>query len=287
MQDPLSPALQSALRRLLAPLAQLALARGLPYPVLDELLRAALVDEAQRLHGGAGSHGLVSRISASTGLTRREVGRLLERGAPQAVARPSLAAEVFARWMSEPALLQEDGRPRVLPRIGAAPSFEALAQSVTRDVHPRTLLAELCRLELAHWDTDADTVALQRAAFVPRAELAHMLGLLADNVGDHLHAAVDNVLGDGQVHFEQAVFADELSTESVQALRPLIAARWAELFARIVPVLHQRIAEDRAQGRRQDQRVRIGFYSYAAGHSDGAAPVVSPGGAPEGAADAG
>lgn len=269
-------ALHSALRRLLEPLAQLALARGLPYAALDELLRAALVDEARRLHGGAGSHGLVSRISTATGLTRREVGRLLERGAPEAVARPSLAAEVFARWMSEPALLQ-GGRPRVLPRLGAAPSFEALAQSVTRDVHPRTLLAELCRLELAHWDTDADTVALQRAAFVPRAELAHMLGLLGDNVGDHLHAAVDNVLGDGQVHFEQAVFADELSAESVQALRPVIAAQWAELFARIAPVLHQCIAEDRAQGRRQDQRVRIGFYSYAAGQADGAAPESADG----------
>jgi len=67
----------------------------------------------------------------------------------------------------------------------------------------------------------------------------------------------------------------------------LIAAQWAELFARIAPELHQRIAEDRAQGRRRDQRVRIGFYSYAAEQADGAAPVVPPEGALESADDAG
>ena len=82
--------------------------------------------------------------------------------------------------------------------------------------------------------------------------------------GDHLHAAVDNVLGgSGDAHFEQAVYADELSQESVRALRPVIAAQWAALFGRLVPLLEQHIASDKAAARAQDQRVRIGFYSYA------------------------
>ena len=257
-------ALLAAFRQLLRPLARLALSRGLPYPALDELLRAALVDEARRLHADAPAHGLVSRVSTATGLSRREAGRLLQAtdGAEPAPRR-WLAGEVFAHWMTDPACLQA-GRPRQLPRQGAAPSFEALAQCVTRDVHPRTLLDELCRLGLAEWNTQDDTVALQRDAFVPCADFARMLALLADNVGDHMNAAVDNVLGgSGDAHFEQAVYADELSPESVRALRPVIAAQWAELFGRLVPLLERHIAEDKAAGRPQDQRVRIGFYSYA------------------------
>lgn len=258
-------ALQAALRRLLQPVAQLALAHGLPYGALDELVRAALVEQARSLAGEEGNgHGLVSRVSAATGLTRREAGRLLAQHGPATAApRHGLAGEVFARWLSDPDYRQ-DGRPRVLARQGPAPSFEALAQSVTRDMHPRTLLSELCRLGLAHWDTDADTVALQRAAFVPHADRAQMLDLLAHNVGDHLHAAVDNVLGAGDAHFEQAVFADELSAESVRALRPVIAAQWAALFQALAPELERRIADDRDQGRTADQRVRVGFYSYSA-----------------------
>ena len=45
------PVLLSAMHQLLAPLTRLALARGLPYAALDELLRAALVREARRLIG--------------------------------------------------------------------------------------------------------------------------------------------------------------------------------------------------------------------------------------------
>ena len=128
---------------------------------------------------------------------------------------------------------------------------------------PRALLDELCRLGLAQWSQDDDSVALQRDAFVPSADFGHMLTLLADNVGDHLQAAVANILGTSAEHFEQAVYADELSRESVAALRPLIAVQWAELFQRLAPELERRIAEDKAAARPQTQRVRIGFYSFA------------------------
>lgn len=269
-------ALLAALQQLLQPVARLALARGLSHAALDELLRVALVEQACQLPGVNVERPTVSRVSTATGLSRREVSRLLgtEKPAAQAATR-WLAGEVFARWMSTPGHTR-DGQPLALPRQGPAPSFEALAHAITRDVHPRSLLDELCRLGLADWDPDSELVSLQRAAFVPSADFGHMTALLADNVGDHLAAAADNVLGDGKRHFEQAVFADELSAESVQALRPLISSLWAELFARLVPVLHERIDLDRAAGRAQDQRVRIGFYSFTAAMDSSVPPTAAP-----------
>ncbi len=266
-------ALASALRQLLEPLARLALGHGLTYAAVDQLLRQALVEEACRLQPEGPRHGRVSRVSVATGLTRREVGRLLEIASTGRPVARSHSGELFARWLADPVYCTR-GRPRVLPRHGDAPSFEALAHSVTSDVHPRALLDELCRLELAVWDREADTVALQRRAFVPSADRVQMLGLLADNVGDHLQAAVDNVLHGPDAHFEQAVFADELSAESVQALRPLIAAQWAALLRRLAPELERRIADDRARGRVPDRRVRIGFYSFSAttGEQDPSGP---------------
>ena len=59
---------------------------------------------------------------------------------------------------------------------------------------------------------------------MPRGDAGRMLGFLGDNVGDHLSAAVANVLGDGRRHFEQAVFADELSAQSLEAAQPTISA---------------------------------------------------------------
>ena len=203
LDSPDQTALRAAFDALLKPLARLALSRGLPYTAMDELLRAALVNEAILLNANTPAHGMVSRVSTATGLNRREVGRLLAAAAGDggAAAQRWLSGELFARWMTDPDYLQA-GKPLRLARQGAAPSFESLAQSITRDVHPRALLEELCRLGLAQWNAQDDTVGLQRDAFVPRADFTRMVALLADNVGDHLHAAVDNVLGDGEAHFD-------------------------------------------------------------------------------------
>ena len=258
------PALQDALRALLVPLAQLAVSRGLSYAAVDELMRAAFVAAAHAAHPGLPEHRRVSRISASTGINRREVTRLLgaqQRGTPRVRSFPS---ELFAHWISDPLYRDADGRPRRLPRLGAAPSFETLAQAVTRDMHPRSLLEEMLRLGYARHDEADDHVSLQVESAVPRGDQARMDGFLGANVGDHLGAAVANVLGDGRQHFEQALFADGLSQQSLQTLRPVIAEQWRALTDVLVPRLEELIEADRQAGVAQEHRMRIGLFSYQA-----------------------
>jgi hypothetical protein len=118
------------------------------------------------------------------------------------------------------------------------------------------------RLQLVTVDSKTDTVSLAREAFVPRDDTARMLGFLGANVGDHVSAAAANVLGDGTQHFEQAIFADELSAQSLEAVRKLVSAQWQVLLKATVPALEKLIEADRAKGRKQDQRLRIGLYTY-------------------------
>ena len=66
-----------------------------------------------------------------------------------------------------------------------------------------------------------------------------MLGFLGDNVGDHLRAAVTNVLGDGPMQFEQAIFADGLTPDSIDSVRPAVAAHWQALLTALVPTFRQ------------------------------------------------
>jgi hypothetical protein len=262
-------ALLEAARAVLEPLARLTVARGVPYAVLKDLLARAVVDAAAAAHPQLAPHRRVSRIATATGINRREVTRLTQ-GAPRARRRSrSIASEVFAHWQATPAYLDADGRPRALARVGPAPSFESLAQEVTRDVHPRSLLDELLRLELAELDAAADTVTLKREGFVPGGDRRRMLQLLGDNVGDHAAAAVDNVLGDGRRHFEQAVFADGLSEASMRQLKRLVGAQWKLLLEAFVPPLEKMIEAD--AGQPAPRRVRIGLYAY-----DEALPGTAP-----------
>jgi hypothetical protein len=269
-------ALEHAVDALLAPLAQLAVAKGMSCATVEGLLRQAFVRAARDAHPSLPPHRMVSRIATATGLNRREVTRLTQTAVPPARRRP-LSAEVFARWASDPQYRDARGRPRKLPRQGAAPSFETLAQTVTRDVHPRSLLDELLRLGLATVDADHDRVELLRDAFVPRGDTERMLGFLGQNVGDHLGAAVANVLGDGRRHFEQAVFADELSPQSIETMREVIAAQWRAVSAVLVPQLARLIDADRAAGRPQDQRLRVGLYSFGDHMPEAAAAPAHPG----------
>jgi hypothetical protein len=268
--SPEQQALADALARLLGSVARLAVARGLPYAAAEEMLKQAFVDNAYAAHASLQPHRRVSRIATATGINRREVTRLTRPAAASRSARTaprSLASEVFAHWRTQPPYRDERGAARRLPRQGPAPSFETLAQEITRDVHPRSLLDELVRLGLAELDGATDSVSLVREGFVPSGDRVRMLGFLGDNVGDHLSAAVDNVLRGDRRHFEQAVFADGLSAESLAALRPLISAQWQAVLAALVPQLEQMVARDAQATSAVGQapaagRVRVGLYTY-------------------------
>jgi len=267
--------LLDALRAVLAPLARLAVARGVAYRDVDELVKQVFVDAARDAHRGVPPHRSVSRVSVATGISRREVTRLVQPASAQP-ARKSPANELFARWLSD-ARFRAKGRPaKRLPRTGPHPSFQSLAESVSRDVKPRTYLEELCRLGLARIDEADDSVELLRERFVPAADQSQMFEFLGENVGDHLSAAVENVTMAPPVHLEQALFADELSLHSIAAVRPLVDNEWRELVQTLAPLLQGLIDDDRAAGRPQGQRLRIGMYAFSAPMAGPSGPDDNP-----------
>jgi hypothetical protein len=256
-------AVLDALDSLFAPIAQLCIAKGIRIQAVEDQLRGAFVQAARDAQPAHSSTRLTSRISATTGLTRREVARLERQPERAPQIQPSPITELFTRWLSDPALRDADNKPLQLPRQGPAPSFESLAQSTTRDLHPRTLLDELCRLQLAFHDEGTDTVRLLREAFVPQGDWGRMLVFLGDNVGDHFRAAVANVLQDGKQQMEQAIFADELSEESVARARELMTEQWRALLSTVAPALEDMIRTDRESGKPQVCSLRIGLFTWS------------------------
>lgn len=255
--------LLSALEQLLRPIAQLCLSKAVPIQAIQEVLRRAYVQAATNNCEGLNASRLTSRISTMTGLTRREVTRIQDTQTPhQPVSTRSISTDVLTAWTVQSDYVNKKGHPIPLPRTGAAPSFEALAHQVTKDVHPRSILADMLRLGLVVQHSDNDTVTVVDELFVPREDWPRMLGFMGTHVGEHLQACVDNVLGDGRQHFEQALLADELSKESLLAAQSMITAQWRSLMTELGPQLQALMDEDAISGRVQDQQLRIGLYSY-------------------------
>jgi hypothetical protein len=259
-------AVLEAVNALLAPLARLAVARGVPFGEVEERLKTAYVQAAREASPGGLPHRQVSRISTATGINRREVTRLVNARLEQARPRRSLAGEVYAHWLTDPLYRDAQGQPCALPRQGPRPSFESLAREITSDVHPRSLLSEMQRLGYATLDEAVDEVRPVRDALVPRGDLPRALRILGANVGGHLAGAVANVLGDGRQHFEQAIVANGVPADALPAIRQLTAAQWKQAFDSLVPAL-ERLIETGATNTADvapapAQRVLIGLYSY-------------------------
>lgn len=254
-----------ALEQLLKPMARLCLSKAISIQAMQEVMRRAYVQAATEQCEGSNAARLTSRISTMTGLTRREVARIQSMQLQyKSVPTRSIATDVLTAWTVLPEYVNKKGLPIPIPRTGSAPSFEALAQQVTKDVHPRSILADMLRLGLVVQRSNNDTVAVVDQLFVPREDWSKMLGFLSANVGDHLQASIDNILGDGRQHFEQSLLADELSKESLDAAKSMITEQWRSLLTELGPQLQDLMNEDIEQGRVKDQQLRIGLYSYTA-----------------------
>ena len=233
------PPLTGALRRILGPLTQLLIARGVRFQDASDRLKETFVASAMGL---ARDRATDSRLSVLTGLQRKDVKAIRSRlGAGDAAPLPAgPIPRVIQNWRTRPDFQGSDGGPATLPRKSDdVPSFETLAATVSTDIHPRSILDEMLRLELVKETPDG--LRLLAEAFVPGQDNVALYTYLGGNLGDHAQAAVTNVLAEGRPpFFERAVHYNGLTEDDLAELDRLarslqqraleqIAARAAKL----------------------------------------------------------
>jgi len=171
---------------------------GLQLPVMVELLKKALVDEALSTFALDDKGSSDTRVALLTGVHRKDVKRLREAPqSPSATHMVPLSAAVVARWISDPRFLNADHSVRPLARTPGRgrpgePDFSMLVAEVSRDLGARAVLDELVRLGVVTLREDG-YAELQSAAFVPQEGLAESFHFLAANVSAHLATAVHNL----------------------------------------------------------------------------------------------
>jgi hypothetical protein len=262
-------ALQEA-ANMLAPAALWAVRSGVGYPAFAEMLKAVFVEAAHKELAGNGTEPTQSALSLLSGVHRKDV-RALRGDAPlrRHPPRPSLAAQVYTRWLSDPAYRGRDGRPKALPRVAGKRSFEGLCHGISSDVHSRTVLDELLRL--GHVALDGDLVVPLVLSFVPAPRLEEMTVLMACHVADHLSAAVSNLGARAPRFLEQSIHADGLSVDSVAVLHDAARAAWSHAFENMVRLAQERVTKDREGD--GVERVRFGVYFFSEPTVDPAPPA--------------
>jgi hypothetical protein len=227
MSNPLNEALQRAVKRILTPLVRILLRQGVDCAAFVEEVRRVYADVAMREFQLPGRKPSISRAATLTGLSRKEVSRLL--ALPDAdhtgLLPQNRAAQVIAGWVRDPAFRSASGEPREL-HATAADGFPALVRAYSGDMTPRAVLDELLRVGAVA--RSGEGVRLLSRSYVPSRDDAAKIDIL----GTDVHYLVDTI-GRNLEHrgrFQRKVMYDNLPVEFVERFRGLSAERCQALL---------------------------------------------------------
>lgn len=173
------------------PIAALLLEAGVSYHDMMKLVRRAYVDEAAARQRAAGSRPTISRIAASTGLSRPDVSDALC-APPIPISASELAPRagdrILAGWKNDPDFLRPDGTPLPLAYIEGDISFTTLVKRHGPDIPPRAMLKELLGSGHVHavGNDQYVPVASDRSTFETRAESIMNFGPKMNALGSTL-----------------------------------------------------------------------------------------------------
>lgn len=282
-------AIETAVARLLRPLARLLITFQITLPVFQQWLKKAYIEIADEEFHLTDKPQTDTRISLLTGIHRKDIKRLRHQdlsidSSPENI---SIGVQLASHWMGKDEFLDDNKQPLALPFKAAKdalnkPSFESLVEQVCKkDIRARVVLDEWLRLGVVTLDTDSsdgsEQIKLIPRAFVPSKsidETAYFLGL---NVADHLATATHNVINSqqdvqlGTAKFERCLFYDGLSENSVNELKQLANEQGMALLQSLNERALQLKQQDQLKDQLKDQdstvnpssqRINIGMYLF-------------------------
>jgi Family of unknown function (DUF6502) len=257
--------LTRSVERLLAALFRVLLHHGMSFVAFEALAKRVYVDVALRDFGIPGKKPSISRAAILSGLTRKEVQRLVAEGAPDAPEAPAdrdnRAIRVLSAWTRDADFADEDGTPRVLPLQEGAASFAALVRRYSGDVPVRAVLDELVRVGAVQRRDDGGVELLQRAFLASGAvdKIEH----LGTDVADLVRTIDHNIEHGDDPRFQRRVMYHDMPASVVAEFRKLSATQAMALLVKLDRWLAARsAAHEAADADPKQASVRLGMGIY-------------------------
>ena len=234
---------------------------GIGYAEFSAALRPLFYNEAIKELEYLKQKKTDSSISLLSGLNRRDVSSLrTDNGGDHRIIpasyvdilSSSVPARVIALWIHL-------DLGNVLPVSGEENSFEFLVKQISTEKHPRSILLELKRIGLVV--EDEDHVILQTNSFTPSPEMDEIKQLFTANIISHLAAGIHNVIEKDNKFLEQALFANELTSLSVEQLKKTSMNSWNEMSKQVLAEALEYCKQDEG---RQDAvfNFRLGVFQH-------------------------
>lgn len=255
--------------RILRPLVRLLLRHGMSCQEFTEISRWVYVDVAMRDREFAlksRSKQFKSRAAVITGLSRKEVLRLLEFKGPEELEdiQPlNRAARVLTGWTENTLFCEGKDQPKVLPIKGGTGSFHDLVRLYSGDVPPRAVLDELRRCGAVEI-VDGDSVRLRRFAYFPETGSSEEIDLINMMVGDLLetmdHNTANNLPAEHGRPY-RAAFSSRLPEEAMEEVRDFVRKELKATSRKVHHFVSEREDKVKRSGKRY-HRAGLGLFYF-------------------------
>jgi len=273
-------ALHAALATLLRPLFRLLLRHQVSFGAFEELAKRVYVEVALNDFGIPGKKPSISRASILSGLTRKEVQRLLTSagdlpsGETLDSQRYNRAARVLTGWIRDSEYLDAKGQPKALSADGDD-GFAGLVRRHSGDMPARAVLDELERVGAVRRRDDG-LIELLARAYVPRSSPADKLAILGSDVADLIETIGHNLENiEADPRFQRKVMYVSIPASALPAFRKRSAADAQALLEKLDRWLAAHdVANPPSHPDAPRARVGVGIYYFEEREASAPPPVA-------------
>jgi hypothetical protein len=227
----LRQSLISAVLQLMIPIVRVLLRNGISYGEYAELAKRVYVDVARSDFVQPGQRQTASRISAITGLTRREIGLMRDLDVAsdeESMQRHNRTVRVISGWVHDQRFRDAQGQPADLPLEGVD-SFNDLVKSYSGDVPTVAMLSVL--EEAGNIRNDDGQVRLLRRAYVPDGAPPEIVRILGQDAYELMTTIVHNIdAAPADKRFQRKVAYRDVSRETFRTFKVLAAQKSQSLL---------------------------------------------------------
>jgi hypothetical protein len=269
MTDSVKQTLLAAFRVLMGPLVRILLRQGISFAEFSEVAKAVYVEIALRDFKVVGRKTTRTRIAVITGLTRKEVKRVIDEGVKERYelkTNYNRLGRVLVGWHTDPDFTGPYGLPLELQYEAASSdelTFSALVKRHSGDMSPRSILDELIRVGAVR-ETDAGWYRVLRREYIPEAQGVHNFERVGAVIRSFINTVDTNMTktAPGKGIFERRAVADDgIRKQDVAKFDRYLRSRCQEMLEEIDNWLTNLPKPDIDKG---DEIVRtgVGVYHY-------------------------
>ena len=257
--------LAKTLRTMFRPVVRFCVRNALSIQEVTEIQKRVFVEVAEDELKKEKQKVNVSKISALTGVHRKDVTRIRSSKSPQ-IEIGSITSRVISNWRQNKEFLTKANKPKVLSIEGSDCEFNQLVRHVSKDISPASVLLALEKVGAVKQskDTSEGKVRLLAKAYVPEGNPVEIARLLASDIEDLTEAVLENIdTTQGPLpNYHAKTYYDNIAAEDLPEIKDWLIKESYKFQRKVEKYLSQKDLDyNPDENKKGGARVALGVFS--------------------------